>query len=60
MAQLEEGIGRLIYDKMDGQLRTNKFSEKVAHLQQILNVVPKGKILIPRISRLKECCQARC
>eukprot|EP00957_Ditylum_brightwellii_P158708 12079546-Ditylum_brightwellii.AAC.1 len=60
MAQLEEGIGRLVYDKMDDQLCTEKFSEKLAHLEQILYVVPKGKFLIPRISRLKEHCQARC
>eukprot|EP00957_Ditylum_brightwellii_P154521 11759718-Ditylum_brightwellii.AAC.1 len=37
MAQLEGGIGRLLYNKMDNQLRTNKFSEKLAHLEQILN-----------------------
>eukprot|EP00957_Ditylum_brightwellii_P171301 13040320-Ditylum_brightwellii.AAC.1 len=54
MTQVEEGIGRLLYNKMDGQLCTNKFSEKLAHLEQILNLVPKGKFLIPRISRLKE------
>eukprot|EP00957_Ditylum_brightwellii_P134038 10219422-Ditylum_brightwellii.AAC.1 len=60
MVQLEEGIGRLLYNKMDDQLRTNKFSEKLAHIKQVLNVVPKGKFLIPKISRLKELCQARC
>eukprot|EP00957_Ditylum_brightwellii_P001403 110269-Ditylum_brightwellii.AAC.1 len=57
MAQLEERIDRLVYNKIDNQLHTNNFSEKLAHLEQILNVVAKGKFLIPRISRLKERCQ---
>eukprot|EP00957_Ditylum_brightwellii_P062637 4753813-Ditylum_brightwellii.AAC.1 len=52
MAQVEKGIGRLLYDKMDDQLRTKKFSEKLAHLEQILNLVQNGKFLISRISRL--------
>eukprot|EP00957_Ditylum_brightwellii_P041508 3143782-Ditylum_brightwellii.AAC.1 len=38
MAQVEKGIGRLLYNKMDDQLRTKNFSEKLAHLEQILNL----------------------
>eukprot|EP00957_Ditylum_brightwellii_P017984 1355125-Ditylum_brightwellii.AAC.1 len=38
MAQVEKGIGRHLYDKMDDQLHTKKFSEKLTHRAQILNL----------------------